>query len=577
MVKIRRELFLVGAAVVLIGPVCVVHALPQPGQIVVDADHPAWFKYAEGGPFYLCGPGDPEGFLYLGTRNPDGTRTGNQMTLISKMAGTGANCIYLIAVRSHGGDGDASQNPYVDSDLAKGLDNDILNQWENWFTAMDNSGIVIFFFFYDDSAKPFGKELPVGGQLKPEEAAFIDGMVIRFKHHKHLIWCVAEEYAEALSSAHASRIAQRIKSTDDRQHPVAIHQNHGTSFNFNGESNFDQFAVQWNVATAAELHAGALAAWNNTGGLVNINLSEFADPGTGMELQRKLWAIATGGAYAMVLGMDIESTDLADLQTCGRLVRFMEATRFNETVPRDDLAAAGTGYVLANPGRVYIAYGESASALGVQMLPGNYEASWYDPASGAWITGGRRPVTAAGVQQFTKPAGIGQDVALYLYATVPAPANSPLPPVGAKAVRADATLSWTAGAGADTHEVYFGKAPPGALAHTGPQATFDPGPLEPLTTYYWRVDELNEAGRTQGATWTFETASSPGDLDHDGDVDQEDFGLFQVCLTASAEPAILDGCEQADLNQDQIVSQADGLLFLGCMSGPGKPADPSCR
>ena len=46
---------------------------PLPGQIVVDPDHIQWLKRAGGGSFFMCGPGDPEGFLYRGTLNPDGT------------------------------------------------------------------------------------------------------------------------------------------------------------------------------------------------------------------------------------------------------------------------------------------------------------------------------------------------------------------------------------------------------------------------------------------------------------------------------------------------------------------------
>jgi hypothetical protein len=368
----------------------------------------------------MCGPGDPEGFLYRGTRNPDGTRSGDQMVLINKLSGTGANCIYLMAVRSHGGDGDATQNPYVDSDLSKGLDQDILDQWETWFTAMDNNGIVIFFIFYDDSAQPFGKELPASGNLKPEETAFIDGMVSRFKHHKHLIWCVAEEYSEGLSGTHALKIAERIKEADDREHPVAIHQHHGTSFDFNGHLSFDQFAVQWNVDTAAELHAGAVAAWNDVNGLKNINLAEFQPMPTGAELRQKIWAIAMGGAYSMILFMDIASTPVSDLQTCGRLVQFMEATRFNETSPHDELARGDTDYVLADPGRVYIAYGDAADSVGLEVLAGRYRIGWYDVQKGRWAEAGIWDLPS-GEQVFGRPEDFGEKAALYLESVRPPP------------------------------------------------------------------------------------------------------------------------------------------------------------
>lgn len=552
-----------------------VFAQAPAGQIVVDPACPAWFKYQDGGPFYMCGPGDPEGFLYRGTRNADGTRNGDQLTLINKLTGTGANCIYLIAIRSHGGDGDATQNPYIDSDLSKGLDNDILNQWQTWFTAMDNNGIVIFFVFYDDSASPFGKDLPSGGQLTSQEVTFINAMVSRFKQYKHLIWCVAEEYAEGLTADHAIKIAQQIKLQDDRGHPVAIHQNNKTSFDFNGNPSFNQFAVQWNVATVGELHAGTIAAWNNVGGLVNVNMSEFADAGTGATLRVKLWAIAMGGGYGMVLGMDIASTPVSDLENCGRLVRFMEATRFNETSPHDELAGGDTDYVLARPGEVYIGYGNEGSGFGLFMQPGNYAIKWYSPVTGSWVDQGTRAVLAAGSQLFAKPSAFAEDAALYVVRTAPAPAGDPFPPSGELRVPRDVQLSWTAGAGATSHNVYFGTASPGTLRASQPETTFDPGLLDPLTIYYWRIDEVNEIGTRTGAVWSFTTGGFSGDMDGDGDVDQEDFGLFQACFTVSGDE-IRPECLSADIDQNELVNQSDLTLFVQCISGPGVAADPDC-
>lgn len=399
-----------------------------PGHIVVDRDHPAWLERENGKPFYLCGPGDPEGFLYRGELRPDGTRDGDQMDLIRKMTGTGANCIYLMAVRSHGGDGDRTHNPFRDHDPKKPLNPAVFDQWEKWFAAMDDAGIVIFFFIYDDDASPFGKELPADGRLDPAEAAFIEGLVSRFSHHRHLIWCVAEEYAEGLTRDHAMRIAERIREKDPK-HPVAIHQNQGTRFDFNDTHTFDQFAVQWNKDTAAELHAGTVAAWNSVGGRVNVNMSECGDStykpknftGSGDILRHKIWAIALGGGYSMILGMDIASTPVADLETCGRLVRFMEATRFERTHPRDDLARADTDYVMAAPGEVYLAYADSGSRLGLLLEAGAYRVKFYNPATGKWVDEGVRTLPA-GESVFTKPAGFGEDVAICLESTAKEPA-----------------------------------------------------------------------------------------------------------------------------------------------------------
>ena len=90
------------------------------GQIVVDSRDASWFRYHQGGSFFLCAPGSPEGFLYRGTLNPNGTRNGDQAGLLATLAPTKANGIYLMAVRSHGGDGTATENPFVDNDPSKG-------------------------------------------------------------------------------------------------------------------------------------------------------------------------------------------------------------------------------------------------------------------------------------------------------------------------------------------------------------------------------------------------------------------------------------------------------------------------
>jgi len=386
------------------------------GSLVVDQYHPAWLKYYNEGPLFMCGPGDPEEFLYRGTRNGDGTRSGDQMTLINKLIGTGANCIYFQAVKTHGGDGDSTMNPFIDSNINNLLDEDILDQWETWFTAMDDNDIVIFFMFYDDNSGPFGSGL-VGGELPAQEAYMIDTIVNRFEHHKHLIWIVSEEYQKALTAARVSKIAERIKMADDYDHPVGTHQLPSTSFDFNGDDNMDQFAMQLNDATTSYVHSSCVAAWNNVGGLKNVNLAEIYEfntiPQTGAALRQKAWAAAMGGAYSMWLWMDIASTPVSDLEICGRVVEFMESTRFYETQPYDSLARGSTDYVLAYPGNVYIVYGDSGTSLGVNVQAGTYNVKWFDTIDGDWSDQGSQTLSA-GDQYFTKPGGIGTEAVVYL-------------------------------------------------------------------------------------------------------------------------------------------------------------------
>jgi len=67
------------------------------------------------------------------------------------------------------------------------------------------------------------------------------------------------------------------------------------------------------------------------------------------------------------------------------------------------------------------------------------------------------------------------------------------------------------------------------------------------------------------------------DSDADGDVDQEDFGRFQACLSG---PGIIQSdpeCLFARFDEDEDADAADLSRFLACLSGPGVCADPACE
>ncbi|MBN1344172.1 MAG: hypothetical protein JXQ73_15915, partial [Phycisphaerae bacterium] len=395
---------------ILVGAVSDRPASPQLGQIVVDPDHPRWLRRYGQGPFFMCGPGDPEDFLYRGKLEPDGTRSGDQDALIRKLTGTGANCIYVMAVRSHGGDGDRTHNPFVDHDPAKGLNPKVLDQWETWFAALDRAGVVIFLFLYDDSCLVWN----TGDHVGPSERDFIRTLVRRFKHHKHLIWCVAEEYNEKLSRPRVAAIAREIRAADGLKHPIAVHHN-GLDFHFADDPCVDQFAVEYNVPTAKALHEGMVEAWGKSHGRYGLNMSEAADYGQGAAARKKSWACAMGGAYVMILGMDVAGTPVSDLKDCGDLVRFFESTTFAEMAPHDELEFGATEYVLAKPGHSYIAYASSASGhIGLRGLrAGAYDFLWFDCASGKQSAQSNVRV-ASGDQSWPAPSGFGPELAVYV-------------------------------------------------------------------------------------------------------------------------------------------------------------------
>ena len=66
------------------------------------------------------------------------------------------------------------------------------------------------------------------------------------------------------------------------------------------------------------------------------------------------------------------------------------------------------------------------------------------------------------------------------------------------------------------------------------------------------------------------------DIDNDGDVDQEDFGHFQACLTGTSVAVTDPDCQDASFDGDSDVDRNDFVIFQACMSGPDVPADPGC-
>jgi len=105
--------------------------------------------------------------------------------------------------------------------------------------------------------------------------------------------------------------------------------------------------------------------------------------------------------------------------------------------------------------------------------------------------------------------------------SLPVRANTPSPTNGAYDARMTAILTWSAGDSATSHEVYFGidadavaNATPASQEYKGAKThgseSYDPGKLIWDSTYYWRVDEVDDAaddGRWTGHVWSFKTGN----------------------------------------------------------------------
>jgi len=110
-----------------------------------------------------------------------------------------------------------------------------------------------------------------------------------------------------------------------------------------------------------------------------------------------------------------------------------------------------------------------------------------------------------------KSAQYGLSEVRFFY--TPTHAQDPKPAPAQTDVSPSVLLQWRPGREAVSHQVYFGEDQQAVATGVEPVQTavdtsYDPGPLLLAKTYYWRVDEVNEAASPslwEGAVWDFST------------------------------------------------------------------------
>jgi PKD repeat protein len=85
--------------------------------------------------------------------------------------------------------------------------------------------------------------------------------------------------------------------------------------------------------------------------------------------------------------------------------------------------------------------------------------------------------------------------------------EDPVPGDGTAGISLNADLSWSGLSDIDDYEIHFGTTsePPFVIQHQ--KRMYDPGPLDPETTYYWQIVANVDGAKHAGPVWSFTTAS----------------------------------------------------------------------
>ena len=412
-----------------------------PGQVIIAGSNPGYLKYNGGGPIFLSGPDNPEDFLFRGKLNPDGTRSGGrQMEAINRMAKAGVNAFHCQMTRMKRcnikNEGDDTHTPFVDHNPSKGLDEDVLNQWDAWLTKLEENGIIVHLEFYNDATdvEIMGWILDSKGNLHPDEQRWIEGIVKRFKHHKNILWGIEESCNKlpASRTPHFKKIGEIIARADNYNHPIVqsfvVPNDPEGDFPEDGITSDDYIGdphirvVTWlhvvpHKDDYEKQHLEYLKYYKRDASKFVVMKNEtYHHPRRGKRSRVYMWSCAMAGMHTLEAYHHAgDPSHEKTLQDDGRINKFMEQTDFHKMKPRDDLAAGSTKWVLANRCKSYIAYTYNYSgSMGIKGIEsGRYGLMWFDTVNGKVVHQTNVTVSSGDVT-WSRPESMGNELALYI-------------------------------------------------------------------------------------------------------------------------------------------------------------------
>jgi hypothetical protein len=125
---------------------------------------------------------------------------------------------------------------------------------------------------------------------------------------------------------------------------------------------------------------------------------------------------------------------------------------------------------------------------------------------------------------------------------VPVQAHLPTPADGGTGVATNATLDWRPGRLAASHKVFFGTDSAAVAAGTAAASTvtghsYTPAPMTFGTKYFWKVDEVGDAGTYAGDVWSFTSLEFAPIEDFEAYTDDEGSRIYEAWADGVTDPA----------------------------------------
>ncbi|NLX15155.1 MAG: hypothetical protein GXY44_16115 [Phycisphaerales bacterium] len=306
-----------------------------------------------------------------------------------------------------------------------------------------------------------------------------------------------------------------------------------------------------------------------------------------MEASRQqTWAFLMGGGSLLIRFMEytggidppnyIAPEHSAIILPTYNFINSSLSTRLKDMTPQDLVNNPTSNWCLADANRTYLVYALNGGQITLDLTGASsgkpFQARWFDPRTGNLSNANGGTVMGGSVLVFDAPDG--NDWALFLAGAAPLDEVPVIAEVSSGTLVSGTSYTrqmvLTHGTPPITWSVLQG--PVGLqVSSNGLVSGWTPNSGEAGSSPTIEIQASNTIG-SDTVSWQILVLSRM-DFDQDGDVDLEDFGVLQACLSGTNVP-YQAGCEHANLDGDIDVDGVDVSIFLNCMGGPNRP--PGC-
>ena len=320
---------------------------------------------------------------------------------INYIADKGMNNLYMVTNNVEGDGRDCW--PWTNYEARDVYDVSKLAQWDIVFQHMNNKGVEVNFYFWEAE----NDKLLNSGNMGTERKIYYRELIARFGYLPGLRWNIAEE--PQLTTEQVLANAEFIKTIDPYDRAVGVHCGYKPEHRLKelpplyGSKFIDGAWMQIHNNHHQEIlryKNGSDSAGRKW--VVSVDEPQPISTTNSRSARKKMWEVLTAGGegFDVYFGYgggtcDIANEDFRNRDTIWTQLAYsldlFQRPHINQMLPStQNHNELGNGYILANPGELYIIYqnDENDANLNLTDYPSTFKIEWLNPVNGGGLQTG---------------------------------------------------------------------------------------------------------------------------------------------------------------------------------------------